>query len=104
MGQVTAVIFDWAGTTVDPGSLAPVRTLQKLFAARGMPVTDEEARRDMGIAKKEHIRALLRVKYGRPPLETEVDDLYADFIPMQMECLVTYSDVIPGVPAAVERL
>jgi len=27
MGRVTAVILDWAGTTVDHGSLAPVRAL-----------------------------------------------------------------------------
>ena len=64
MGRVTAVIFDWAGTTVDHGSLAPVRTLQKLFAGRGMEVTEEEARRDMGVHKKDHIRALLRATIG----------------------------------------
>jgi phosphonoacetaldehyde hydrolase len=108
MGRVTAVILDWAGTTVDHGSLAPVRTLQKLFAARGMAVTEEEVRRDMGIHKKDHIRALLRAKTGRPPGEAldeaEVDDLFAAFIPMQMDCLAAYSIVIPGVPATVEGL
>jgi phosphonoacetaldehyde hydrolase len=104
MGVVTAVIFDWAGTTVDHGSLAPVRTLQRVFAARGIEVTEEEARRDMGIPKKEHIRALLRVKNGEPPHESDVDAFYADFIPMQMECLVRYSDVIPGVAETAARL
>jgi len=104
MGQVTAVIFDWAGTTVDYGSLAPVRTLQKLFAARGIEVTEEEARRNMGIHKKDHIRALLRAKTGSEPREIEVEDFFAVFIPMQMECLVRYSDVIPGVAETVGRL
>jgi phosphonoacetaldehyde hydrolase len=104
MSRVTAVIFDWAGTTVDHGSLAPVRTLQKLFAGRGMPVTEEEARRDMGIHKKDHIRALLRVKLGAPPAEADVEDLFAAFIPMQMECLAAYSAVIPGVPVTMEAL
>jgi phosphonoacetaldehyde hydrolase len=102
--RVTAVILDWAGTAVDYGSLAPVRTLQRLFASRGAEVSEEEARRDMGIHKKDHIRALLRAKSGRPPEEAEVEDLFADFIPMQMECLVAYSAVIPGVAAAVEKL
>jgi phosphonoacetaldehyde hydrolase len=104
MGRITAVILDWAGTTVDHGSLAPVRTLQKLFASRGMPVTEEEARRDMGIHKKDHIRALLRAKMGAPHNEGEVEDLFAAFIPMQMDCLAAYSAVISGVPAMVEVL
>jgi phosphonoacetaldehyde hydrolase len=104
MGRVTAVILDWAGTTVDHGSLAPVRTLQKLFAGRGMPVTEEEARRDMGIHKKDHIRALLRAKIGGPPDEGEVESLFAAFIPIQMDCLAAYSAVIPGVAYAVEEL
>jgi len=95
------VILDWAGTAVDHGSLAPVRTLQSLFAARGTPVTEEEARRDMGIHKKDHIRALLRVKTGEAPDEAEVENVFRAFIPMQMDCLAAYSAVIPGVPAAV---
>jgi phosphonoacetaldehyde hydrolase len=104
MGLVTAVIFDWAGTTVDHGSLAPVRTLQKLFAGRGMPVTEEQARRDMGIHKRDHIRAILRAKIGAALDEGHVEDLFAAFIPMQMDCLAAYSAVIPGVPATVEAL
>jgi len=104
MGRVAAVIFDWAGTTVDHGSLAPVRTLQKLFAGRGVAVTEEEARRDMGIHKKDHIRALLGAKTGTPPTEAEVDNFFAAFIPMQMDCLAAYSAVIPGVAATVDGL
>jgi phosphonoacetaldehyde hydrolase len=104
MGLVTAVIFDWAGTTVDHGSLAPVRTLQELFAGRGMSVTEEEARRDMGVHKRDHIRAILRVKSGAPPDEGEVEDLFAGFIPMQMDCLAAYSAVVEGVPATVEAM
>jgi phosphonoacetaldehyde hydrolase len=102
--HVTAVIFDWAGTTVDYGSLAPVRTLQKLFAGRGIDVSEEDARRDMGIDKKDHIRALLRAKNGRPPAEADVDAFFAEFIPMQMECLAQYSAVIPGVADTVRQL
>lgn len=104
MGRVTAVILDWAGTTVDHGSLAPVRTLQKVFAGRGMEVTEEEARRDMGIHKRDHIRALLRAKAGGPPDEKAVEDLFAAFIPLQMQCLAAYSAVIPGVAATVAEL
>lgn len=104
MGRVTAVIFDWAGTTVDHGSLAPVRTLQKLFAGRGMPITEAEARRDMGVHKKDHIRAILRAKIDGPPDEGEVEALFAAFIPLQMDCLAEYSTVLPGVAAIIDTL
>jgi phosphonoacetaldehyde hydrolase len=104
MSRITAVVLDWAGTTVDHGSLAPVRTLQELFACRGMAVTEAEARRDMGIHKKDHIRAVLHAKMRAPPNEGDVEDLFAAFIPMQMDCLAAYSAVIPGVPATVAEL
>lgn len=104
MTRITAIVFDWAGTTVDYGSLAPVRALQRLFAGRGLEVTEEEARRDMGVHKKDHIRALLGVKTGGPASEAIVEELFAEFIPMQMECLAACSAVIPGVVETVEKL
>jgi len=56
---VRAVIFDWAGTMVDFGCMAPVRALTQVFAEEGVVVSAEEARRDMGRAKLDHLRALL---------------------------------------------
>lgn len=111
--RLQAVVFDWAGTTVDYGSLAPIRVLQKVFADRKIEVTEDEARRDMGILKKDHIRCLLRLprianewerRYQRAPGEKEVESLFADFIPQQMACLVECSDVIAGVTEAAQRL
>jgi phosphonoacetaldehyde hydrolase len=112
-GPVKAVILDWAGTTVDHGSLAPVRVLQQVFAARGVPITEEEARRDMGVLKKDHIRKILfeqsiaakwRDSIGHAPTEADVESLFANFVPLQMECLVKYSTVIEGVAETVARL
>jgi phosphonoacetaldehyde hydrolase len=102
--KVTAVIFDWAGTTVDHGSVAPVRALRKLFESRGLEVSEDEIRREMGLLKKDHIRTLLRSVTGQPPAETEVEEYFAEFIPLQMECLAAHSGVIPGVPETVEQL
>ncbi len=93
-----AVIFDWAGTTVDHGSLAPVRTLQRVFAEFGMNITEAQARRDMGIAKRDHIARLLA------PNDEQVDQIYQRFIPVQAACLAEYSTVIDGVPEAVAKL
>ncbi|GAB4348323.1 MAG: phosphonoacetaldehyde hydrolase [Oricola sp.] len=56
--QVKAVIFDWAGTLVDFGSLAPVLSLQRVFAEAGVTVSAEDVRADMGLGKLDHIRHL----------------------------------------------
>jgi phosphonoacetaldehyde hydrolase len=112
-GPVKAVILDWAGTTVDHGSLAPVRVLQQVFAKRGVPISEEEARRDMGVLKIDHIRKIIfsesvsapwRKAIGRDPIEADVEELFANFVPLQLECLVKYSTVIDGVAETVARL
>ena len=56
---VKAVIFDWAGTMVDFGCMAPVRALVEVFAENGVTLSGPEARRDMGKAKLDHVTALL---------------------------------------------
>ena len=112
-GPVKAVILDWAGTTVDHGSLAPIRVLQKIFADRGIEIFEEEARRDMGVLKKDHIRLLLGIpriaeewknRYRQNPGEDAVDILFADFIPQQISCLTECSSVISEVTGAVQLL
>lgn len=40
--MIEAVIFDWAGTTVDYGSLAPVIAFKKAFKDVGIELTDSE--------------------------------------------------------------
>jgi len=54
------VIFDWAGTMVDFGCEAPVTALIEAFGAEGVALEARVARRDMGIAKIDHVRNLLR--------------------------------------------
>lgn len=113
MTRLEAVIFDWAGTTVDHGSLAPVKAVTELFARRGVPISDAEARRDMGLFKKDHIRSILTMprvaaewsaQNGRPPEERDVELLFAEFTPLQMEIIGSHSQVIAGVTSVAERL
>ena len=59
MKHLQAVIFDWAGTTVDHGSLAPVRAITELFRRHGISLSNADARRDMGVFKRDHIRNIL---------------------------------------------
>jgi phosphonoacetaldehyde hydrolase len=112
-GPLQAVILDWAGTTVDHGSLAPILVLQKIFADRGIEISEEEARRDMGVLKKDHIRSLLAIprisdawknRYRQAPGEDEVETLFADFIPQQISCLAECSSMISKVTDVVQCL
>lgn len=110
--RLQAVVLDWAGTTVDFGSLAPVYTLQKVFAQAGLALSDAQARRDMGLPKKEHIRAILsspavddvwRTRHGHAANDADVEELYHQFIPLQLACLAERSALIPGVLEAVQN-
>lgn len=49
--KIEAVIFDWAGTTVDYGCFAPLEVFMKIFQKRGVEITAEEARKPMGLLK-----------------------------------------------------
>src|SRR5262249_7289863 len=91
-GPVRAVIFDWAGTTVDYGSMAPVDAFIELFRRHGVTVSAEEARRPMGSYKKDHVRLILDMEpvtrqwqrlHGRSPSPEDVELLYREFIPLQ---------------------
>jgi phosphonoacetaldehyde hydrolase len=113
MNCLEAVIFDWAGTTVDHGSLAPVRAITELFHRQAIFLSDADARKDMGIFKRDHIRNVLAMPHvsrqwrelkGAAPGEQDVNHLFAAFLPLQMSILEEYSQVIPGVPAIAEQL
>ena len=113
MKCLQAVIFDWAGTTVDHGSLAPVRAITELFARDGIRLSDADARRDMGMFKKDHIRRILamphvgegwREQNGSAWDERSVETLFEKFQPLQMEVLEAYAQVIGGAVEITERL
>jgi len=110
--RIKAIILDWAGTAVDYGSRAPVAALLETFRSAGIQLTVDEARRDMGLLKKDHIRAILstprvqaawRALHGSEPGEPDVERLFSEFLPVQSSVLEEYGDVIPGVVAAVEN-
>jgi phosphonoacetaldehyde hydrolase len=110
--KLRAVMLDWAGTTVDHGSLAPVIALQALFERRGILLTTEQARQDMGLLKRDHIRAILsrapmqsqwHEVTGHPPSENDVESLFHQFGPLQMDCITQYSRLIDGVAETVQK-
>ncbi len=108
--SLQAVIFDWAGTTIDHGSRAPASVVVEVFRRRGVEVTVDEARGPMGKAKRDHLAsvfALPRVAaawtalYGRHPVDADIDEIYANFLPLQKSTLSQHCDVIPGVRETV---
>ena len=103
-------MLDWAGTTVDHGSMAPVIALQALFARYGIVLSGEDARRDMGLLKSDHIRKILslcdvRAKWlaltSREPVEEDVARFFEEFIPLQKTILPRHSMLIEGVAETV---
>lgn len=111
--RIRAIIFDWAGTTVDYGSRAPARVFVEIFRRRGVEITVDEARQPMGMAKRDHIATVLnmsrvtklwRQAHSRAPRDSDVQAMYDEFLPLQKETLAGGSDVIPGVPDVVARL
>ena len=113
MKHVKAVIFDWAGTVVDYGSLAPMGAFVETFAEFGVTISIEEARGPMGLAKRPHTAAIIALprvsaawaeRHGRPPAEADVDAVYSVFLPKNIAVAARYSKVIPGVAKAVSEL
>lgn len=107
------VIFDWAGTMVDFGCCAPIAAYLEAFARRGVVLAEAAARADMGIAKVDHVRALLarpdvardwRAAHGRGPTEADVVGLMAALGPLMRDAAAVASELIPGAAAAVSTL
>ncbi len=108
-----AVIFDWAGTLVDYGSLAPTQIFVDAFKSFGIDISLEQARGPMGLSKWQHIRTLLddaviaaqwQQSTGKAPTDQDVDALYARFMPMQIAKVGEYSQAISGAAATLEAL
>jgi phosphonoacetaldehyde hydrolase len=102
---VQAVIFDWAGTVVDFGSRAPAGVFVEVFRRHGVAISMAEARGPMGSEKRAHVAELLavpaiaerfRAAHGHAPGDADVERIYRDFIPLQLEVLADYAELIPG--------
>ena len=112
-GPLKAVILDWAGTAVDYGSFAPTAVFIRLFESRGTKITADDARSGMGLMKKDHLRTILarpsvaeawKAEHGTQASEADIDNLFRDFVPMQLSVLKEYAKPIPRLLDVVEEL
>lgn len=111
--SIQAVVFDWAGTLIDFGCCAPLQTFMDVFADQGVEVTDEEARRPMGMAKREHLRTMAdmpriaeawKQHHGEACSDGDIDRMYEAFLPIQVEAVRRKCDLIPGAVEIVTQL
>ena len=105
-GKIKAVVLDWSGTIADAYVIAPAVVFVEVFANQGVEISMEEARGPMGLRKDLHIKALtempeIRERWkavkGSYPTQADVDAMFADFVPAQLECLRKYTKLLPGV-------
>ncbi len=111
-GKVKGLVLDWSGTTADAYVLAPAVVFADVFKKHGVEITMTEARGPMGLRKDLHIKALtedpeIRARWkgvhGKDPDQGNVDAMFADFVPMQLECLRRYTTLLPGVAEITQK-
>ncbi len=112
-GEVKAVILDWSGTLADAYVIAPAVVFVEVFKNQGVEISMEEARGPMGLRKDLHIKALTEdpviaerwnsIK-GKYPDQSDVDAMFADFVPAQLDCLRKYTTLLPGVKDVLNDL
>lgn len=111
--DIKLAIFDLAGTVVDYGSCAPAGAFTELFKKHGLDVTLQQAREPMGMHKRDHIKTMLempeiseqwvRVK-GHQYTADELEALFNEFIPLQLECLPDFCQIIEGAAESANKL
>lgn len=113
MSRIEAVIFDWAGTTVDYGCFAPVQAFVEVFKQFGIEPTVDEVREPMGMLKRDHIKTMLHMdrihnlwleKYSREVTEEDVENMYNLFEEKLMGILECFAKPKPYVLETIARL
>ncbi len=90
---------------MDYGCYAPAVVFIEVYKRQGVNITMEQARRPMGLHKRDHIKAISQIEevaqqwqevHDQPITEADIDAMFTAFQPLQMDCLADYADMIPG--------
>lgn len=101
--MIQAVLFDWAGTTIDYGSIAPIGSVIEGFRSIGIEITNEMARKPMGLKKIDHVRSIA-ASLSRTVSEEEIRQAYRVFETTLSGSIADHCDVNPYVVETVEAL
>jgi len=111
-GKVKGLVLDWSGTTADEYVLAPAVVFVDVFKKYNVEISMAEARGPMGLRKDLHILELTKVPeirerwktvYAKYPDQSDVDDMFKDFVPMQLACLRKYTTLLPHVAEVTQK-
>jgi phosphonoacetaldehyde hydrolase len=112
--RIRLLVLDWAGTAIDFGCFAPVASFAMALERHGISATDEQVRLPMGLAKLDHLRALLSIpelavqfqdRHGRGWNDSDVDRIYRqDYIPLQLDAATNHDRLVPGLLPVVEAI
>ncbi len=112
-GEIKGVVLDWSGTTADAYVIAPAVVFVEVFHRQGIEISMLEARGPMGLRKDLHIEQLtldpvIRERWkgvhGKYPDSTDVEKMFADFVPAQVACLPEYTELLPNVAEVTQRM
>ena len=111
--EVKLVVFDWAGTTVDYGCIAPLAVFERIFENKNIHLTREEILKPMGMGKRDHIETLLSTEeatrqwkeiYQRDWTQEDIDVMFAQFNTELLNVLTNYCTPIDGVLETIAKL
>lgn len=111
--MIQAVIFDWAGTTIDYGSQAPIIAFQQAFHHFDIDIPTADIRQDLGLDKLTHVKKMMaqpeiqskwEAKYPTIPIEEAVIQIYRQFQSDIVTVLAETAKLKPGVKALMTYL
>ncbi|MCP9333095.1 phosphonoacetaldehyde hydrolase [Lentilactobacillus hilgardii] len=111
--MIRAVIFDWAGTTIDYGNQAPAMTIKKTLKQFGIEVTFAELRQEVGLEPLTQIKTLMGrediqkrwyIMHPDISLEEGISQIYKWFNRNIMEVLPQIAKVKAGMPTLISYL
>lgn len=111
--MIQAVVFDWAGTTIDYGSQAPIIAFKQAFAHFDIQISTAEIRKDLGLDKLTHVKKMMAIpeiqskwltKHPNSSIETAVTQIYQQFQKDIVAVLAETARLKPGMSALMTYL
>ena len=101
--NIKAVIFDWAGTTIDYGCFAPIKGFVDGYRSIGIEISNEMARKPMGLLKIDHTRAIAAM-LPEPISEEQILRAYEKFEETLFANIELHCDIKEHVIETVDAL